>query len=222
MTKVETRPFIYDPPADPPYKILYQDDDILVLDKPAGLLSVPGRLAEYKDSLSSRVQSDYPDATVVHRLDLATSGLIIMPLNAQAHKHLGQQLEYRKVSKTYVADIFDHPTASRGCIDAPMIVDWPNRPRQIVDFDNGKNATTLWRVLSQHQNHTRVLLKPVTGRTHQLRVHMQYLGHPILGDDLYAHDQAFDAADRLHLHAAKIRFIHPNGQMVRFTSEVPF
>mgnify|MGYP000123746525 CR=1 FL=1 len=219
---MQKRPFIYDPPIDPPYKIIYQDDDLLVLDKPAGLLSVPGRPAEHKDSLSARIQTDFPSATVVHRLDLATSGLMIMPLNHTAHKHLGQQLEYRKVSKTYIADIFGQPVARKGIIEAPMIVDWPNRPRQIIDFDNGKKAVTHWRLLKEKENVSRVLLKPVTGRTHQLRVHMQYLGHPILGDDLYAHDDAYDMTDRLHLHAAKIRFVHPKGHWCRFTSEVPF
>lgn len=220
--EIKKRPFIYDPPQDPPYQIIHQDDDILVLDKPAGLLSVPGRLAEYKDSLALRVQKDFPSATVVHRLDLATSGLLIMPLNAVAHKHLGQQLEYRRVSKTYIADIYGAPMASKGIIDAPMIVDWPNRPRQIIDFENGKNARTQWRAFGKDTDKTRVLLKPVTGRTHQLRVHMQYLGHPILGDDLYAHQAAYDMTDRLHLHAAKIRFIHPQGHTCRFKSEVPF
>ena len=217
MTDIPKRPFVYDPPTDPPYQIIHQTKDYLVLNKPAGLLSVPGRLSEFKDSLANRVQKDFPSATVVHRLDLATSGIIIMPLNREMHAHLGRQFEQRTVSKAYIADVWGQPNLNRGYIEAPMIVDWPNRPRQVVDFENGKPAITKYRIMERNYDHCRLLLKPVTGRTHQLRVHMQYIGNPILGDELYAPDAAYNNFERLHLHAAKIMFKDLSGNIMKFS-----
>jgi len=222
MQNIPQRPFVYDPPRDPPYRLIFECEQYLILDKPSNLLSVPGRPAEHKDSLAQRVQNDFPTATVVHRLDLATSGIVIMPLTPQMHAHLGQQFEKRRISKTYIADVYGQTNLNSGIIEAPMTVDWPNRPRQIVDFEQGRACTTRYKTLERFQNSSRLLLKPVTGRTHQLRVHMQYIGHPILGDDLYAPDEAYTEYDRLHLHAAKIRFTDLAGKNVKFISKVPF
>ncbi len=216
------RPFVYAPPPGPP-DILHQDADILVLNKPSGLLTVPGRPEEHADSLKTRVQQRFPDARVVHRLDLDTSGVIVMALNAQAHRHLGLQFERRKTAKTYVARIHGHPDRDWGRIELPLIVDWPNRPRQMVDHTRGRPAITDWEVIGWEDTATRVHLHPITGRSHQLRVHMLSLGHPILGDPLYAHEAAFQAADRLHLHAESLTVHHPTGgQRHRFEVPCPF
>ena len=199
----------YDPPAEPYLDVVHEDADFLILNKPSGLLSVPGRLESHKDSLQSRVQAHYPEATTVHRLDMETSGLIIMARNKQAHKSIGQQFENRKVKKTYVARVFGLMNEDSGVIDLPLICDWPNRPRQKVDSEHGKSAETYWRVLRLESSTTLIELKPVTGRSHQLRVHMMSIGFPIVGDQLYAYGPALDYAGRLELHSQRIQFIHP-------------
>ncbi len=219
---LKKRPFTYMPPMGDP-EILFQDTDIIVLNKPSGLLSVPGRLVEHKDSLARRVQLMYPSATVVHRLDLETSGVMVMALNKPVHRHISRQFEHRKTQKTYIADILGVPEQSEGTIDQPIAIDWPNRPRKVIDPVKGKPAMTHWTVIGTHKHGARVRLKPITGRSHQLRVHMQWLGHPILGDSLYADDQGFKASDRLHLHAEKLGFQHPEtGEMVQFSTPCPF
>lgn len=195
---------------------LYIDDQMLVLDKPPGLLSVPGRTEP--DCLAARAQALWPDARVVHRLDQATSGLLVMARGLPAQRALSLAFERRKVHKTYVAVVEGLVAEASGRIDLPLIVDWPNRPRQIVDHAIGKPALTHWRVLARSDGRTRMQLQPVTGRSHQLRVHMQALGHPIVGDDLYG-----TAGPRLLLHAHGLQVPHPqDGRPMVFESPLPF
>lgn len=213
----------YRPPMDPYIRIVYQDDAIVVLDKPSELLSVPGKALEHRDCLETRVKTVFPTATIVHRLDMATSGLLIMALTKAAQREINRQFQQREIQKRYIARVYGHITRDEGSIDLPLICDWPNRPRQMVDHQNGKAALTHWQVLERGDRHTRVLLKPVTGRSHQLRVHMLSLGHPILGDRLYAHPEGLAMAARLQLHAWWIAFTHPvTGAAVEFTADCPF
>lgn len=209
----------YAPPLKPYLTILYQDEDILVLDKPAELLTVPGKAIEHRDSLQIRVQRVFPSATIVHRLDMATSGILIMALNKPAHVHLSRQFENRLTSKTYFARVFGHVEGDSGKIDLPLICDWPNRPKQMVDHEHGKPSQTHWQVVQRDAKSTLVELIPITGRSHQLRVHMLALGHPILGDRLYAHEEAKVNNPRLCLHAQMHEFSHPvSGKKLRFES----
>jgi tRNA pseudouridine32 synthase / 23S rRNA pseudouridine746 synthase len=200
------------------------DDHILVVEKPGGLLSVPGRGPEKADCLSARIQALYPDARVVHRLDMETSGLMVFARSAEAQRALGAAFEARRVQKYYEAIVAGHVNDERGSIDLPLICDWPNRPRQMVDHDCGKPSTTHFAVLGRDaaSNRTRVGLTPITGRSHQLRVHMASLGHPIIGDRLYAPAPPTDG-QRLYLHAARLAFPHPaTGLSVFFESATPF
>ncbi len=211
----------YDPPNDP-LVVLHEDAQLLVLDKPAGLLSVPGRGDHLADCLLTRAQAAFPDALLVHRLDRDTSGVMVFALTPAAQRHLGQQFENRQVKKTYVARVWGRLDPREGTVDAPLIVDWPNRPRQKIDWENGKPAVTDWKVQSYEDHATRVRLFPQTGRSHQLRVHMLSLGHPILGDPFYADGPARDAP-RLMLHATELRLRHPeSGKGLRVVSKVPF
>jgi tRNA pseudouridine32 synthase/23S rRNA pseudouridine746 synthase len=211
----------YNPPLNPYLEIVFQDDDIVIFNKPSGLLSVPGK--EHADCLQARAQTVFPTATIVHRLDMATSGLMVMALNKLAHRHISKQFELRETAKVYQAIVFDILQQDSGVIDLPLICDWPNRPKQMVDHEQGKKALTHWRVLERNANTTRVELKPVTGRSHQLRVHMLSIQHPIIGDTLYAHNQALDMADRLNLHAMFLSLRHPvTEQTLYFESKVPF
>jgi tRNA pseudouridine32 synthase/23S rRNA pseudouridine746 synthase len=213
----------YNPPTKPYLDIVYQDNDLVLLNKPSGLLSVPGKALEHADCLQARVQRVFPSATVVHRLDMATSGLMLMALNKPAHRHISKQFELRQTHKTYQAIVFDIVKEDSGEITLPLICDWPNRPKQMVDFERGKKAFTKWQVLERYHNTTRVELSPVTGRSHQLRVHMLSMQHPIIGDRLYAHTEALALADRLHLHAMTLRFKHPvSEENLHFHSPVPF
>ncbi|MCA0205734.1 MAG: RluA family pseudouridine synthase [Proteobacteria bacterium] len=208
------------PPGDP--VVLHQDDDLLVIDKASGLLSVPGKGEGKQDSLITRLQSVMPQVRLVHRLDCDTSGVIIFALTPQAQANLGQQFEHRKTQKRYVALIAGHPAEDKGRIDLPLCVDWPNRPKQHVDHQNGKPAQTDWKVLRHEGENTRVVLKPLTGRSHQLRVHMLEMGHPILGDPLYATGAALNHR-RLMLHAEELRLRHPmTGAALTFRAPVPF
>jgi len=201
-----------------------------VLDKPAGLLAVPGRGADKQDCLSKRAQALWPEALVVHRLDMATSGLLLMARGAEAQRHLSMAFAARAVHKRYEAvvhGLLAPPESADGWgeIDLPLILDWPNRPRSIVDPERGKPSLTRWRVLAQDRasGSTRVALEPVTGRSHQLRVHLQALGHPILGDALYAPPEVQARSDRLLLHACALRLPHPgSGQACDFSSPAPF
>ena len=195
------------PPCREEVLIHYEDDNILVVDKPAGLLSVPGRFV--KDSVLHRIMYDYPDAIIVHRLDLVTSGLMVLALSKSVASDLNRQFRDRLVEKKYLADVWGKVIALRSQIDLPIRPDPYDRPRQVVDHDAGKNAITLYEVLERQPQRTRLLLMPITGRSHQLRIHLASIGHPILGCDLYAHEAAFKASDRLMLHANCIAFSHP-------------
>lgn len=212
--------------------VVYADDALLVLDKPAGLLSVPGRGPDNADCLSARTQSAYPDARVVHRLDMATSGLLVMARGEHAQRELSRQFAQREVSKRYSAVVSGQPDDSSAdpegwCdIRLPLIVDWPNRPRSKVDHTHGKPSHTRWRhhpTPSGLANATRMLLMPVTGRSHQLRVHLMSIGHPILGDELYASPEQIRLAPRLLLHATQLVLMHPvTKEPMTFESAVPF
>lgn len=209
--------------AASPIHLLHADDTLLVLDKPSGLLSVPGRGPDKADCLAARAQARYPDALVVHRLDMDTSGLLLMARGAAAQRALSQAFAARAVTKRYVAVVagrLEAPEEDWGTIDLPLICDWPNRPRQMVDRTRGKPSVTRWRVLGYEGETTRVELEPVTGRSHQLRVHLAALGHPILGDPLYA---PASKAPRLLLHASALRLAHPaSGAERAFESPPPF
>lgn len=208
--------------------VLYADEALLVVDKPAGLLAVPGRGADKQDCLAARVQARYPEARVVHRLDMATSGLMVMARSPAAQRELGKAFAAREVTKRYIAVVAgrpDVPSEDWGIIDLPIIVDWPSRPLRIVDRVHGKPSLTHWRVLEYDATgqDTRVELEPVTGRSHQLRVHLRELGHPILGDALYAPPDVQARAGRLLLHARSLRFAHPlTGDALAFESPAPF
>lgn len=206
-------------------RIVHLDGSLLVLDKPAGLLSAPGRGEHLQDSLVTRVQAAYPDALLVHRLDMATSGLIVLARGRQTHAQLSRAFRERKVGKQYEAVVDGRLADDAGEIDAPLAADWPNRPLQKVDPANGKPSRTLFRVIGRQAEPaaTRVALVPVTGRSHQLRVHLLALGHPILGDALYGDERVQAAAPRLLLHATGLRFHHPHGGgELSFHSEAPF
>jgi tRNA pseudouridine32 synthase/23S rRNA pseudouridine746 synthase len=215
-------------PDDAVIAPLYVDDTLLVVDKPSGLLAVPGRGVDKQDCLAARVQAHYPDALIVHRLDMATSGLMVMARGAAAQRALSQSFAAREVNKRYIAVVagrLQAPQQEWGTIDLPIIVDWPNRPLRIIDPLNGKPSLTRWRVLGHDESGstTRVELEPVTGRSHQLRVHLRELGHPILGDALYAPPGVQDLAMRLLLHAWSLRFMHPvTGEALAFERPAPF
>ncbi len=190
-------------------RILYQDHDLLLVRKPDLLLSIPGRHPLNKDCLITRLQVDYPSASIVHRLDLDTSGIMIIPLNKPTHANISRQFQERKVEKSYHAVVFGEVEADTGKVELPIRCDWERRPLQMIDHERGKYALTHYQVLERRGDRTRLLLKPVTGRSHQLRIHMRELGHPILGCDMYAHEKALAMADRLLLHATTIGFEHP-------------
>jgi len=207
--------------------VLYVDESMLVFDKPAGLLSVPGRGEDKQDCLSARAQRQFPDARVVHRLDMATSGVMLMARSAAAQRSLNDAFARRDIAKRYVAVVDGHlpaPAESWGVIDLPIIVDWANRPRRVIDPVAGKPSVTRWRVLSHADaGLTRVELEPVTGRSHQLRVHLLAIGHAIAGDQLYGSPRVQALADRLLLHACSIELKHPStGQILRFASPASF
>lgn len=211
----------YDPPGSP-LMVLYQDHEILVVNKPEGLLSVPGKGEHLSDCLLQRVQAVFPEALLVHRLDRDTSGVMIFALTPHAQRHLGLQFEKRQLKKTYVARVWGEVLEKTGTVDLPLVVDWPNRPKQKVDFETGKPALTEWRVLRVEDGTTRLRLYPKTGRSHQLRVHMLEIGHPILGDPFYATGAARDF-DRMMLHAEALRIRHPDGGAgISFTAPCPF
>ena len=217
------RPFHYAPPTDPFLSIVHCDDDVLVLDKPCGLLTVAGKSAELSDCLELRARQQFPGALIVHRLDKDTSGVLVLGRNPAAHANLGLQFEKRQTQKIYIARVWGHLKADRGRVDAPIATDWPNRPKQHVDHENGRSAVTDWEVIAREPGATLVRLIPLTGRSHQLRVHLLHLGHPILGDNLYAHDEALEAAPRLQLHAHSLAFTHPVTELpCSFSVSCPF
>ncbi|WP_350335111.1 pseudouridine synthase [Coralliovum pocilloporae] len=213
----------YAPPLDPWLDVLHQDEHILVLSKQSGLLSVPGKGEHLADCLEARAQEAYPEARTVHRLDRDTSGVVIMAMTKDAHRHLGLQFERRKTEKTYIANVYGQVRDDVGRISQPLICDWPNRPRQMIDHERGREAITFWQVIERGETSTRMCLKPETGRSHQLRVHMLHLGHPILGDNFYGSEQSRDAAPRLMLHAESLTVHHPSdGERMTFHSPCPF
>ncbi|MDP9899257.1 RluA family pseudouridine synthase [Variovorax ginsengisoli] len=214
-----------------PLQLHHEDAHLLVLDKPAGLLCVPGRGEDKQDCLSARALSRWPDALVVHRLDMATSGLVLMARHPEAQRALGDAFARREVFKRYEAIVDGQPPRSGmredhawSEIDLPLMADWPRRPMQKTD-PAGKPSLTRWRLLEPlpERGCSRLLLEPRTGRTHQLRVHLAAIGHPILGDALYGDARVEQAADRLLLHASVLQLRHPvSGQALRFESAVPF
>ena len=209
-------------PPDTPLDVIHADHQILVVNKPAGLLSVPGRGEHLADCLIARLRAAFPEVLLVHRLDRDTSGVMVFALTPAAQRHLGLQFEKRQVKKAYLARLWGEMAAREGRVDLPLIVDWPNRPKQMVDPVNGRPAITDWKVLKIDAGTTRVRLMQQTGRSHQLRVHMAALGHPILGDPFYAEGSARDAP-RLMLHAETLRLRHPDGgKGLTFRAPVPF
>ena len=218
--------------------VVYADDAIIVLNKPSGLLAVPGRGPEKQDCLSSRVQRHYGDALVVHRLDMATSGLMVMARGATMQRILNDAFAKRAVHKRYVAVVWgrigtatpmsnatDTPELSWQMIDLPILVDWPNRPLRKIDVQHGQPSQTRWRCVkfNEAEGTTRVELEPITGRSHQLRIHLQAMGHPILGDALYAPQDALVMAPRLLLHACALGFCHPvHGQALQLECAAAF
>ena len=205
----------------PDIRVLHEDAWLLVVEKPAGLLSVPGRLPESRDSVALRVQAMYPEALIVHRLDQVTSGLMLMARDAGIHRALSEAFAARQVDKRYEAWVEGIVEADTGDIDLPLIANWPNRPRQKVDHQIGKPSHTRWRVMARDEaaSRTRLALEPVTGRSHQLRVHLMEIGHPIVGDAFYGAAEA----PRVCLHASWLGLAHPHhGELVEFSSAPPF
>lgn len=216
------KPFVYEPPKTP-LDILYIDEDVLVVNKPSGLLTVPGKELKHHDSLELRVKIEYPNSFLIHRLDMDTSGVIIFALSKSTQRSLNLQFEKRIVKKLYEARVFGNIKEDNGFIDLPLIVDWPNRPLQKIDAKEGKSALTHWQVLDREGDVTRVALMPETGRTHQLRVHMMSLGHTILGDRFYGNVAEINLANELQLHAKDLMIFHPkNGKKITFKAPLPF
>jgi tRNA pseudouridine32 synthase/23S rRNA pseudouridine746 synthase len=215
----------YIAPPDDGIDLLYLDAALLVVNKPAGLLSVPGRGDEKHDCLARRVQAEYPEALIVHRLDMPTSGLLVLARGPQMQRRLSIQFAQRTVDKRYLAVVAGLLPATRGEIDLPLIADWANRPRQKVDLLAGKPSFTRYQVLSHDPatETSRLALWPVTGRTHQLRVHLQAIGHPIVGDALYASAKKPASSKRLLLHAEQLALAHPeSGRPLHFSCPAPF
>lgn len=206
-------------------ELLFQDAHLLIAVKPAGLLTVPGRGPDKQDCLIHRLLTNFPNSRVVHRLDMATSGLVIVAQSLTALQAMSRLFETRQIHKEYTAVVDGMMAEDSGEVTLPLICDWPNRPRQMVCHINGKSAHTRFQVLARDEarEHTRVKLLPVTGRSHQLRVHMQALGHAILGDEFYAEGAALAAAPRLQLHASRLQFQHPlTGEALDIRSPAPF
>jgi tRNA pseudouridine32 synthase/23S rRNA pseudouridine746 synthase len=203
--------------------VVYRDDHLLVLNKPSGLLAVPGRGADLQDCLSARVQAEFPSALVVHRLDRDTSGLIVMALDADSQRALNRQFAERRVEKQYAAVVFGCPTAASGTIELAMRKDFDHPPRHCIDLVHGRPARTAWRVLDRGIDRSRLEIEPWTGRSHQIRLHLATLGHPILGDNLYAHQEALEMAPRLLLHAEHLSLAHPHdGRSISWRAACPF
>ncbi|MFN7054500.1 pseudouridine synthase [Hyphomonas sp.] len=210
-------------PVSAPVCYVHADDHLIVIDKPSGLLSVPGRGEAKADCAITRVQADYADALTVHRLDMDTSGLLLLARGKEMQRVLSGLFERGKVEKAYIADVWGVPEPAQGEIDLPLITDWPARPRQKVDAEHGKPSRTHYETLAASGDAARLWLTPLTGRSHQLRVHLASIGHPILGDPLYAHDDALARRPRLALHAGRLAFMHPAlGERVVFEAECPF
>ena len=214
----------YNPPQEPWLDLVYRDDYIAVVNKPSGLLSVPGNQPQYYDSAMSRVKEKYGFCEPAHRLDMATSGILLFALSKAADRELKRQFREREPKKYYQALVWGHVEQDHGVVELPLICDWENRPRQKICFERGKRAVTFYDVLQRYPNNTtRVKLTPITGRSHQLRLHMLALGHPILGDKFYAHPQAKALSPRLCLHAESLQIQHPiTEETMEFTAPVGF
>lgn len=211
------------PPASDDLVILFEDDHLFVVDKPAGLLSVPGRLPQHQDSIQLRAAQRFGEALVVHRLDCATSGVMVLAKTKPAQSELSRQFRDRETAKEYIAITFGDCPAERGEVDLPLIVDWPNRPLQKICHEQGKPSLTRYQLLARDGQRNRLQLIPVTGRSHQLRVHMLALGMPIIGDEFYAPPDILAMSPRLLLHAATLAFRHPvSGHGMKIGSAVPF
>ena len=212
---------VYLPPMDP-LNVFHLDHELLIINKPAGLLSVPGRGPLLADCLLTRIQADYPTALLVHRFDRDTSGVMVFGLSRHAQRHLGLQFEKRQIKKTYIARVWGRVGTNSGKVDLPIIVDWPNRPKQKICYETGRAAITDWRVIKRLETETRIKLTPKTGRSHQLRIHMLALGHPILGDPFYGTPDSQNA-ERLMLHSYRLSLRHPDGgEMMEFRAKQPF
>ena len=214
----------YNPSQEPWLDLVYRDDYIAVVNKPSGLLSVPGNQPQYYDSAMSRVKEKYGFCEPAHRLDMATSGILLFALSKAADRELKRQFREREPKKYYQALVWGHVEQDHGVVELPLICDWENRPRQKICFERGKRAVTFYDVLQRYPNNTtRVKLTPITGRSHQLRLHMLALGHPILGDKFYAHPQAKALSPRLCLHAESLQIQHPiTEETMEFTAPVGF
>ena len=214
----------YNPPQEPWLDLVYRDDYIAVVNKPSGLLSVPGNQPQYYDSAMSRVKEKYGFCEPAHRLDMATSGILLFALSKSADRELKRQFREREPKKYYQALVWGYLEQEQGMVELPLICDWENRPRQKICFERGKRAVTFYDVLQRYPNNTtRIKLTPITGRSHQLRLHMLALGHPILGDKFYAHPQAKALSPRLCLHAESLQIRHPiTGETMEFTPLVGF
>ncbi len=212
------------PPPKGDIEYVYSDEQIIIVEKPANMLSVPGRTPDKQDCLIHRVRKRFPDARIVHRLDFSTSGLMVIAQNRESHRMLSRQFENRETKKTYAAKVYGQPGQPFGVLDLPLRCDWERRPLQIIDHQLGKKALTHWRIIERFENSCLMELSPTTGRTHQLRVHMQAMGHPILGDELYAHEAAYSMADRLYLHAKELIINHPaeNNRVTFSSTNEPF
>ena len=213
------------PPCFEQITLLHEDQDFLLINKPHRLLSVPGRHPLNRDSVLARLQQDYPTASIVHRLDFDTSGIMVIPLNKPALSHISKQFQARSVNKHYTAVVDGLMAEDAGSIDLPIAADQDNRPRYKICQQHGKPSVTEFKVLSRDPagHTTRVYLHPITGRSHQLRLHLQAIGHPILGCEFYADAATQAKASRLLLHATELSFAHPrSGAAVNGFSAVPF
>ena len=214
----------YSPPTLPWLDIVYHDNHIMVLNKPSGLLSVPGNKPQYYDSAMTRIKDKYGFCEPAHRLDMATSGILLFAMSKAADRELKRQFREREPQKYYQALVWGHPEAGSGTVELPLVCDWENRPRQRICFEQGKRAITHFEVLQRLPNNiSRVKLTPITGRSHQLRLHMLALGHPIIGDKFYAHPQAKSLSQHLCLHAESLRIAHPiSGESMNFEAMAEF
>lgn len=213
------------PATTEPYQVLYEDDVLVVVNKPAKLLTVPGRHPANADCLLSRVQREFPSAAIVHRLDYDTSGIVVIPLTKRVLSDISKQFQARTVVKQYLAIVDGKLAKPKGVVDMPIAADPLNRPLYKVCNDSGKPSVTHYQLLSYNNalDQSRVQLNPVTGRSHQLRVHMLALGHAMLGDTLYAAQTIADKSPRLMLHAAYIRFTHPlDAKVMEFSCDAGF
>ena len=222
----DKKKIIYKPPKDPE-EIIFKDSEIIVVNKPSGLLTIPGSRPEHKDSLLTRLKKKFIGTLLVHRLDMDTSGIIIFARTNNAQRELSKQFEKRKVEKTYIARIWGIPSHSKGTIEYPIISDFNNRPKQKICYKNGKDSKTEWKLKNSFSKKDKffsdLIVRPITGRSHQIRIHLSSIGYPILGDSLYAHSQAFNASSRLLLHSKTLKIKHPKSyKTLKFVSDNNF